>query len=505
MTISYVAVTIGLVFSFLLLEALATGALVAFFPPSDALSSDLFAAMQRQAQTYATVAALQAQGAVVDPRTNFIPGQAHSIAVVYQDAQHQEVFVPYVSGDSNDPTSVDPTSVALALLFAPDGRLIASSYPARYPAETSSSALLPIQMRAIDQALAGRASTGTEHVASATLGYAAEPVWGTHHQPIGAIFVQVPGPQRDSIFSRLWDAVSRVLPLLVVVTPIGVLFGWIATRGLVGRVQRLVLAASKFAGGDYSQRVESRHRDEIGQLERQFNQMAEQMVENITRRQQLAEQNARLEERSRISRELHDAVSQDLFSLRMLADGLQEAARAGSSAADLRPQIAELEQTTGNMTREMRALLLEMRPTGLADHGLVGALRELAHAYSTRLGITVTTDITPDAPNAPDGTLDVKTEHALLRIAQETLANAARHSGASLISLRLASDGAAVTLTVTDNGEGFAAREGDGRHGLGLRIMQERVAELHGTFDLTTAPGQGTRISVCLPVEMVND
>jgi len=230
--------------------------------------------------------------------------------------------------------------------------------------------------------------------------------------------------------------------------------------------------------------------------------MAEQMVENITRRQQLAEENARLEERSRISRELHDAVSQDLFSLRMLADGLHEAARAGASAADLRPQIAELEQTTGNMTREMRALLLEMRPTGLANHGLVGALRELAHAYSTRLGITVTADITPDAPN---GMLGVKTEHALLRIAQEALANAARHSGASLISLRLASDGAAVTLMVTDNGEGFAAQDGDGRHGLGLRIMQERVAELHGTFNLTTAPGQGTRISVCLPVEMVND
>src|SRR5262249_17315351 len=152
--------------------------------------------------------------------------------------------------------SVDPTSVALVLLFAPDRRLIASSYPARYPAETSVSALLPMQMRAIDQALAGQASRGTEHIATVTLGYAAEPVWSVNHQPIGAVFVQVPGPQRDSIFSRLWDAVSRVLPLLVVVTPIGVLFGWIATRGLVGRVQRLVVATTKFAGGDYSQRVE---------------------------------------------------------------------------------------------------------------------------------------------------------------------------------------------------------------------------------------------------------
>src|SRR5215469_1494025 len=205
--------------------------------------------------------------------------------------------------------------------------------------------------------------------------YAAEPVWSRDHQPIGAIFLQAPEPQGDSIFSRLVSALLTNSLLLVLVIPIGVLFGRVTTRRLVQRVQQLVLATTRFAGGDYTQRVVPTQQDEIGQLEQQFNQMAEQLAGNIALQKQLAEQNARLEERSRISRELHDAISQDLFSLRMLADGLQEATRAGSSRTDLRPHIALLEQTTSSMTREMRALLLELRPTQLDELGLVGALQ----------------------------------------------------------------------------------------------------------------------------------
>jgi signal transduction histidine kinase len=488
MTTSYVTVTLGSVFSFMLLLALTSGVLSAFFSDSQGNSSFL-TVIQRQAQSYALIAAFQAQGEALDPHSSFIPGQAHTIALPKQDS----LFDPVIS-----PASPDPTSVAIALLTAPDGHLVASSYPSRYSSGMSISALLPEQRRAIGQALAGQASTGTEHLSSVKLEYAAEPVWSKDHHPIGAIFLQVPGPEGDSIFSRLGSLLLSNIVLLILVIPIGVFFGRVTTRRLVQRVQQLVLATTQFAGGDYTQRVASRHQDEIGQLERQFNQMAEQLVENIARRQQLAEQNARLEERSRISRELHDAISQDLFSLRMLADGLQEATQAGSSSADLHPHISLLEQTTSSMTREMRALLLELRPTQLENLGLAGALQKLAHAYSMRLGITVTTDVKPIV-------LDIKTEHALLRIAQESLANAARHSSATLISLYLVSEGNRVKLTITDNGEGFAANEGVEGHGLGLHVMQERVEELHGTFDLKTAPGQGTCIAVDIPRENACD
>jgi signal transduction histidine kinase len=134
----------------------------------------------------------------------------------------------------------------------------------------------------------------------------------------------------------------------------------------------------------------------------------------------------------------------------------------------------------------------------LEELGLVGALQKLAHMYSARLSLTVSVDLQPVAPG-------IKTEHALLRIAQEALANAARHSNASLISLCLAPCAQGVTLTITDNGDGFEAQAVKERHGLGLQLMRERVQELHGTFALETAPGNGTSISITLPLEEVHD
>jgi signal transduction histidine kinase len=492
MTISYVAVTLGSVVSFLLLVALTTGVLAAFFTDSQG-NSTFLRDTQQQAQAYALVAGLQAQGMALDPQTSFMPGQAHTIALPGQENQVYNVFAPYIST-----TTPDPTAVTIALLIAPDGRVVASSYPSRYSAGMTVAALLPEQRSAIRQALAGKASMGTEQLSSAPLAYAAETVWSKNHQPIGAIFLQAPEPQEDSIFSRLTSALITNSLLLLLVIPLGVFFGRVTTRGLVQRVQQLVLATTRFAAGDYTQRVESHGQDEIAQLERQFNQMSERLAENIVLQKQLAEQNARLEERSRISRELHDAISQDLFSLRMLADGLQEAAQAGQPVTDLRPHITLLEQTTGNMIREMRALLLELRPLQLENLGLEGALLKLAQVYSTRLGITITTDVRSIR-------LEPRIEHALLRIAQEAFANAARHSNASLISLSLASEGESVKLTITDNGKGFVANDDGDQEGLGLHLMRERVEELHGIFELKTAPGQGTSILISVPWEKAND
>jgi serine phosphatase RsbU (regulator of sigma subunit) len=95
--------------------------------------------------------------------------------------------------------------------------------------------------------------------------------------------------------------------LLVILAPVGSVFGFLTTRGLVRRIHRLVLATDRFASGDYSQRVMSAKQDEVGQLERQFNTMAEQLVESIAQQQRLTEQHVRLEERARIEQELRTA------------------------------------------------------------------------------------------------------------------------------------------------------------------------------------------------------
>ena len=291
---------------------------------------------------------------------------------------------------------------------------------------------------------------------------------------------------------------SSILLSLLIAAPVGGLFGLVTTRGLVRRLHSLVRASTRFANGDYRERVQVRRSDEVGQLEQQFNRMAEQLVASIAQQQALAEQNARMQERARISRDLHDAVAQNLFSLRTLIDGLQAEIGAGAEASALRPRIALLEQTTSTMTREMRALLLEMRPPQLEGLTLAEALEALAEGYTSRLGIAVTTSLAPVA-------LSATVEQALLRITQEALSNAARHANASLIALSLAAQDQMACLTVDDNGRGMKPDVRGTTHGLGLRLMQERVQELRGTFVLETAPGRGTRLEICVPQEGEHD
>ena len=293
----------------------------------------------------------------------------------------------------------------------------------------------------------------------------------------------------------LQGALVMFLVIVLIIPLIGGLFGTLTTRRIVYRVRKLVTATTQIANGPYTQRVIVTRDDEIGQLEYQFNRMAEQLEESIEQREMLAEQNARFAERARISRELHDAISQDLFSLRMMANGLQALLPVDST---FQLQITTLEQTTTNIARELHALLLEMRPLQLENQGLAEALEALASIYRTRLGLTVTTAITPCS-------LTPQAEHTLLRIAQEALTNAVRHGHATTITLDLHAQPQSIVFTITDDGQGFELASQGTSQGFGLRLMLERVQEMQGSFEVQTGPGSGTCISVCLPKEESDD
>jgi len=138
---------------------------------------------------------------------------------------------------------------------------------------------------------------------------AAEPVLSNERKPIGAIYIQGMSPiafNGDFLpLVQFW--LLTALFWLIITAPIGAIFGVLTTRGLVRRLHRLVSATAQFAKGDYAQRVPVTRKDEIGQLESQFNQMAEKLVQSMAQRQGLIEQNARLEERTRIEQELSTA------------------------------------------------------------------------------------------------------------------------------------------------------------------------------------------------------
>ncbi len=225
-------------------------------------------------------------------------------------------------------------------------------------------------------------------------------------------------------------------------------------------------------------------------LERNFNEMASRLEAAMARERSLAEKSARLAERSRISRELHDSISQDLFSLSLLARGLEKALPPESP---LRPEVQTLAETVQSTNREMRALLLELRPTTLDEKGLVPALEELASNYSTRLGVKVDAELEPVS-------LAPAAEVAALRIAQEGLANAIKHAHATTIRLGMHRAGEFAEISVTDDGDGFVPNPNGAGQGLGLRLMRERVDELDGTLTIESREGGGTTVSAKLPV-----
>ena len=287
MTISYVVVS---VVSALLVELLLT---LLFFlvilrlPFVDQATLD---SATSTAQFYALEAAVQANGDTLNPASTFQQGQPFSLSA------------PPAATTNNPKTGMT------ALLITPNGQILASSDTAHYPVAAQAVQLLPGQAQIIRAALTGKADNKVDITAQGRILSIAQPVLNGKRQPIGAIFVQSQPQTFDAgLFSIAGFLLVTGIFWLIITAPIGAVFGGLTTRVLIKRLQRLVRATQQFAGGDYSQRVPISRSDEIGQLEAQFNTMAQQLVESIDRQKLLTEQQTRLEERARIEQELRTA------------------------------------------------------------------------------------------------------------------------------------------------------------------------------------------------------
>ncbi len=144
------------------------------------------------------------------------------------------------------------------------------------------------------------------------------------------------------------------------------------------------------------------------------------------------------------------------------------------------------------LRQELGSLIRELRPLALDGRGLPAALRDLAAGWTRQTGIDA------QVQASGESALPGEVEQALYRVAQEALSNAARHSGASNVSIRLRAAPDEVTLTVVDDGQGFDVEAG--APGFGLRSMRERAAALGGTLDVRSQPGAGTRITFRCPL-----
>jgi two-component system nitrate/nitrite sensor histidine kinase NarX len=221
------------------------------------------------------------------------------------------------------------------------------------------------------------------------------------------------------------------------------------------------------------------------------------LFEALAQRAALAIQNAQLyqqahelaavEERQRLARDLHDAVTQTLFSASLIAEVLPDLWEAEQSEG--RQLLGELRQLSRGALAEMRTLLLELRPAALMEASLGDLLRQLGEAVTGRKGTPVEV-VVEGEPQCPPGV-----HVALYRIAQEALNNVVKHSKASQVTLRLSCqpDHGGVVLCISDDGCGFDPTRIPTGH-LGVGIMHERAKAIGATLQIESELGAGTRV-----------
>jgi signal transduction histidine kinase len=202
-----------------------------------------------------------------------------------------------------------------------------------------------------------------------------------------------------------------------------------------------------------------------------------------------AERAAVLEERHRLARELHDSVTQSLYSLTLLAETSRRSAETGDLDS-VESYVGRLGEIAQQALKEMRLLIYELRPPVLAQEGLAGALQQRLDAVEGRAGVKARLLV------EGEDRLDARVENALYRIAIEALNNSLKHAAAASVTVHIRAQAGGVQLEIADDGKGFDAPSTGERGGMGLDTMRERTEQLGGVFEIASAPGEGTEIRV---------
>ncbi len=235
-----------------------------------------------------------------------------------------------------------------------------------------------------------------------------------------------------------------------------------------------------------------------------FDERDQETVEAFAARVALAVENARLheerlelgvlEERNRLARELHDSVTQTLFTSVLLSEtGLT---LLGGDHPEAAAELRRSQELARQALEEMRSMIFELRPPELASDGLVPALRKhvdiLRRVHQVPIRLIAT----------GERRLRARTEREVFRIVQEALANAVRHGRPTTVDVRIEMAPSRLVAVVSDDGVGFdpSAAPLRARH-LGLTSMEERAGALGGTLDVTSTPGEGTSIRAEVPVD----
>jgi len=203
------------------------------------------------------------------------------------------------------------------------------------------------------------------------------------------------------------------------------------------------------------------------------------------------EQAAVLKERSRLARDLHDSVTQSLYSLTLLAEAARRLANTGDlpRVADAITRLGEIGQ---QVLKEMRLLVYELRPLALEQVGLVRALQQRLNTVERRAGVTASLLVEEEL------TFPSHLEEELYHVIQEALNNVLKHAEATSVTVRICALDTNLEVEVEDNGKGFSPNLTDSERGIGLISMQERVEKIGGSLAIESTPGQGSHVHIII-------
>ena len=296
--------------------------------------------------------------------------------------------------------------------------------------------------------------------------------------PGGSYTLRVKGSNNDGVWNEAGVAMQ-----ITIVPPF-----W-QTRWFSG-IMIVALSGLFYAG--YRLRV--RNLEERGrELELQVEQRTAELMQIQASFKQSEMEHAITEERNRLARDLHDSVTQSIYSLTLLAEAGQRMIRGGAftQAEDNQNRLGEIAQQA---LQEMRLLVYELRPQVLQSEGLIGALEHRLEAVERRAGINARMHVDLEVD------LEKNLEEELFHISMEALNNALKHAKASEIVLSLKTEQDFLFLTIKDDGRGFGPDLASSQGGMGISSMTERVEKIGGSLSIQSEIGGGTKISVSVPL-----
>jgi len=294
---------------------------------------------------------------------------------------------------------------------------------------------------------------------------------------------------------------------LIVAALSAILGGYYSSGDIRGELEEITLGARNIAYGNLDYRLGFKGNAEFDGIIQAFNEMASRLELQVGALQKLAQENEQLlqetkitavsEERQRLARDLHDAVSQQLFAISMMsATALKIAEKKPEQAFSL---LQEISQSAARAQAEMRALLLQLRPLTLQNESLTEAISSLAVELQSKQPLQFDVDL--DQMSLPSNI-----ENQLFRIAQEGLSNVLRHAEASKvrISIKVSEAHHRVILMIEDDGKGFALNEVP-QSSIGIRSIKERSTLIGGTAQWLSVPGKGTKLEIRVPISVDTD